>query len=135
MCKVLLEESNFDCRSFDMCTGRPGITATYCILKSANLQDSNAQLESHMLCDHYSRDRYLDGTLVGSNSHMVCEVKPDNGTATEAPPVTTLGLSTGGAVGLAFGMLVLGVLMTVVVLAAYLKYSGKRLDDVHARLT
>ncbi|KAK3090768.1 hypothetical protein FSP39_014480 [Pinctada imbricata] len=119
--KLCVEEQTFSCASFDYCGNY-----TECRLTSASLKNvGQVTLESNLYCDVYTRQYFPDGTSYIAN--------PSKYYGTTQAPST--GLSSGAAGGLAFGMIILGIVLTILGIFIYFKVTGKGMDDMRIQFT
>ncbi|XP_045160293.2 uncharacterized protein LOC123525366 [Mercenaria mercenaria] len=113
--KLCVEEENNNCASFGYCGN-----TTECRLSTASMRNiGQVSSEPNLWCDVYNRQTFPDGTPFINNPSKYYSLPSSSGKY------------TGGAMaGLAFGMLIVGILLAAGVYFGIAKFRGKPLDGM-----
>ncbi|XP_052774803.1 uncharacterized protein LOC128213258 [Mya arenaria] len=112
--KICVEQEAASCASFGYCGN-----SSECRLSTASMRNvGQVSSQPNLWCDIYSRTAFPDGTPYINNPQKYY-----------APPKSS-GYSGGSMAGLAFGMIVLGLIIAVGVFFGYQKFRGSPMDNM-----
>ncbi|KAK3607662.1 hypothetical protein CHS0354_010649 [Potamilus streckersoni] len=115
--KLCVDEETFSCASFDYCGN-----VTECRLSTAAMKGvGQVTLEQQDWCDVYTRQTFPDGTPYVANAQKYYNLPKQD---------TSKKYTAGAMAGLAFAMLIIGVLLAGGILFGYMKYNAKAGDDM-----